>query len=242
MLSRASAPRCADTAIVYPRDYHPRNSCHTSRRATRSPLRGASAGACGQGHEVTGTESCHGDGLFSKDPFPANVRLIVRLSSRLPAPRPILPQRYQVWPPALPRQAPWSSQRHTFGASPRPLEAVPSWGTGKFLRTHMTAIPGKVARFHAVCAAPARPCRMSLPLRAIHSGSCSTVTWPAGWQRPASPRAFPSLRRPAGKSFWKGGARGGRTFLEKCFATRRIFSKNFRLLQIFRHPPAVFAA
>lgn len=139
-----------------PRDYHPRSSWHTSRRGTYPLATGASAGPAGKGyHEITGTESCHGDGLFSKDPFPANVCLIVRLSSRLPAPRPILPQRYQVWPPALPRQAPWSSQRHTFGASPRPLEAVPSWGTGKFLRTHMTAIPGKVARFHAVCAAPA---------------------------------------------------------------------------------------
>ena len=46
---RASAPRCADTAIVCPRDYHPRNSCHTSRRGTCPLATGASAGACGQG-------------------------------------------------------------------------------------------------------------------------------------------------------------------------------------------------
>ena len=42
----------------------------------------------------------------------------------------ILPQRYQVWRPALPRQAPWPSQRHAFWCSSIcPLEAVPSWGT-----------------------------------------------------------------------------------------------------------------
>ena len=54
---------------------------------------------------------------------------------------------------------------------------------------------------------------------------------------PASPRAFPSLHRPTGKSFWKGGARGGRTFFQKGFPPRRVFPQNFRLLQIFRRPP-----
>ena len=40
--------------------------------------RGASAGPAGKGyHEVTGTESCPGDGLFPKSPCPANVRLLV---------------------------------------------------------------------------------------------------------------------------------------------------------------------
>ena len=44
--------------------------------------RGASAGPAGKGyHEVTGTESCHGDGLFLKAPCPANVRLFARLSA-----------------------------------------------------------------------------------------------------------------------------------------------------------------
>ena len=42
----------------------------------------------------------------------------------------ILPQRYQVWRPALPRQAPWPSQRHAFLCSSIcPLEAIPSWRT-----------------------------------------------------------------------------------------------------------------
>ena len=54
---------------------------------------------------------------------------------------------------------------------------------------------------------------------------------------PSSLRAFPSLHRPTGKSFWKGGARGGRTFFQKGFPPRKLFPPNFRLLQIFRRPP-----
>ena len=41
-------------------------------------------------------------------------------------------------------------------------------------------------------------------------------------------------RRPSGKSFWKEGARGGRTFFQKGFPPRKLFS-----LQIFRRLPAV---
>ena len=87
-------------------------------------------GPAGKGyHEVTGTESCPGDGLFPKSPCPP-------MSARSPGfPLPpcilsILPQRYQVWRPALPRQAPWPSQRHAFLCSSIcPLEAIPSWRT-----------------------------------------------------------------------------------------------------------------
>ena len=51
---------------------------------------------------------------------------------------------------------------------------------------------------------------------------------------------FPSMHRPAGKtqasgkSFWKGGARGERTFFQKGFPPRKLF-----FLQIFRRLPAV---
>ena len=41
-------------------------------------------------------------------------------------------------------------------------------------------------------------------------------------------------RRPSGKSFWKGGARGGRTFFQKGFPPRKLFS-----LQICRRLPGV---
>ena len=51
---------------------------------------------------------------------------------------------------------------------------------------------------------------------------------------PASPQILPSSHRPSGKSFWKGGARGGRTFFQKGFPPRKLFS-----LQISRHLPAV---
>ena len=51
---------------------------------------------------------------------------------------------------------------------------------------------------------------------------------------PASPQGLPSSHRPSDKSFWKGGARGGRTFFQKGFPLRKLFS-----LQISRRLPAV---
>ena len=51
---------------------------------------------------------------------------------------------------------------------------------------------------------------------------------------PASPQILPSSYSPTGKSFWKGGARGGRTFFQKGFPPRKLFS-----LQISRRLPAV---
>ena len=44
---------------------------------------------------------------------------------------------------------------------------------------------------------------------------------------------------PTGKSFWKGGVRGGRTFFQKGFPPRKLFFASFSLLQIFRRLPAV---
>ena len=51
---------------------------------------------------------------------------------------------------------------------------------------------------------------------------------------PASPQVLPSSHRLTGKSFWKGGARGGRTFFQKGFPLRKLFS-----LQISRRLPGV---
>ena len=51
---------------------------------------------------------------------------------------------------------------------------------------------------------------------------------------PASPQILSSSYRPSGKSFWKGGARGGRTFFPKGFPPRKLFS-----LQISRCLPGV---
>ena len=50
----------------------------------------------------------------------------------------------------------------------------------------------------------------------------------------SSSQALPSSHRLTGKSFWKGGARGGRTFFQKGFPPRKLFS-----LQISRRLPAV---
>ena len=41
---------------------------------------------------------------------------------------------------------------------------------------------------------------------------------------PASPQILPSSYSPTGKSFWKGGARGGRTFFQKGCPPRKLFS------------------
>ena len=51
---------------------------------------------------------------------------------------------------------------------------------------------------------------------------------------PASPQGLPSSHRPTDKSFWKGGARGGRTFFQKGFPPRKLF-----FLQISRRLPAI---
>ena len=40
---------------------------------------------------------------------------------------------------------------------------------------------------------------------------------------PASPQGLPSSHRPSGKSFWKGGVRGGRTFFPKRFPSPQAF-------------------
>ena len=39
----------------------------------------------------------------------------------------------------------------------------------------------------------------------------------------SSSQALPSSHRPTGKSFWKGGARGGRTFFQKGFPPCKLF-------------------
>ena len=51
---------------------------------------------------------------------------------------------------------------------------------------------------------------------------------------PASQQILPSSYSPTGKSFWKGGARGGRTFFQKGFPLRKLF-----FLQISRRLPGV---
>ena len=54
------------------------------------------------------------------------------------------------------------------------------------------------------------------------------------WKSLSFSQVLPSSHRPSGKSFWKGGARGGRTFFQKGFPPRKLF-----FLHIFRRLPAV---
>ena len=176
---RASAPRCADTAIVCPRDYHPRNSCHTSRRGTCPLATGASAGACGQGLSRShGYRELPRGWSVSKISLPANVRLFARLSAASLHPVHLAP--------AVSGLAASPATSGTLAlAAPRLLVQLhlPSGGRtllgglGKFLRTNMTAMPGKVACLYAIClSGPGSPCHMSLPSRAINSASCRAMT------------------------------------------------------------------
>ena len=50
-----------------------------------------------------------------------------------------------------------------------------------------------------------------------------------GHSHPGHAADFPSLRRLTGKSFWKGGVRGGRTFFQKVFPPRKLFHQNKKI-------------
>ena len=79
---------------------------------------------------------------------------------------------------------------------------------------------------------PVRPAIPCLPALTTSSIVLRMALRNAG--HPASQQILPSSYSPTGKSFWKGGARGGRTFFQKGFPPRKLFS-----LHIFRRLPAV---
>ena len=79
---------------------------------------------------------------------------------------------------------------------------------------------------------PVRPAIPCLPALTTSSIVLRMALRNAG--HPASPQILPSSYSPTGKSFWKGGARGGRTFFQKGFPLRTRF-----FLQISRRLPGV---
>ena len=79
---------------------------------------------------------------------------------------------------------------------------------------------------------PVRPAIPCLPALTTSSIVLRMALRNAG--HPASPQILPSSYSPTGKSFWKGGARGGRTFFQKGFPLRKLF-----FLQISRRLPGV---
>ena len=79
---------------------------------------------------------------------------------------------------------------------------------------------------------PVRPAIPCLPALTTSSIVLRMALRNAG--HPASQQILPSSYSPTGKSFWKGGARGGRTFFQKGFPLRKLF-----FLQIFKRLPAV---
>ena len=79
---------------------------------------------------------------------------------------------------------------------------------------------------------PVRPAIPCLPALTTSSIVLRMALRNAG--HPASQQILPSSYSPTGKSFWKGGARGGRTFFQKGFPPRKLFS-----LQICRRLPAI---
>ena len=78
---------------------------------------------------------------------------------------------------------------------------------------------------------PVRPAIPCLPALTTSSIVLRMALRNAG--HPASQQIFPSSYSPTGKSFWKGGARGGRTFFQKGFPLRKLF-----FLHISRRLPA----
>ena len=79
---------------------------------------------------------------------------------------------------------------------------------------------------------PVRPAIPCLPALTTSSIVLRMALRNAG--HPASQQILPSSYSPTGKSFWKGGARGGRTFFQKGFHLRKLF-----FLQISRRLPGV---
>ena len=79
---------------------------------------------------------------------------------------------------------------------------------------------------------PVRPAIPCLPALTTSSIVLRMALRNAG--HPASQQGLPSSYSPTGKSFWKGGARGGRTFFQKGFPLRKLF-----FLQISRRLPGV---
>ena len=79
---------------------------------------------------------------------------------------------------------------------------------------------------------PVRPAIPCLPALTTSSIVLRMALRNAG--HPASQQILPSSYSPTGKSFWKGGARGGRTFFQKGFPPRKLFS-----FQICRRLPGV---
>ena len=79
---------------------------------------------------------------------------------------------------------------------------------------------------------PVRPAIPCLPALTTSSIVLRMALRNAG--HPASQQILPSSYSPTGKSFWKGGARGGRTFYQKGFPLRKLF-----FLQISRRLPGV---
>lgn len=78
---------------------------------------------------------------------------------------------------------------------------------------------------------PVRPAIPCLPALTTSSIVLRMALRNAG--HPASQQILPSSYSPTGKSFWKGGARGGRTFFQKGFPPRKLF-----FLHISRRLPA----
>ena len=79
---------------------------------------------------------------------------------------------------------------------------------------------------------PVRPAIPCLPALTTSSIVLRMALRNAG--HPASQQILPSSYSPTGKSFWKGGARGGRTFFQTGFPLRKLF-----FLQISRRLPGV---
>ena len=133
-----------------------------------------------------------------------------------------------------------------FGAAPFALwRPYPPGGLGKFRRTNMTAMPGKVACLYAICLSGASPPLLCVSTPESHTFSflpCHDMAVRDG-RHPFLSAGFPifaqAQRQQARRQkFLEGWGTGRGNLFPKRFPSPQRFPPNFRLLQIFRHPPA----
>ena len=164
----------------------------------------------------------------------------------LPASRPSCPSGIRSGGQPCHVRHPGPRSATPFGAAPFALwRPYPPGGLGKFLRTNMTAMPGKVACLYAICLSGASPPLLCVSTPESHTFSflpCHDMAVRDG-RHPFLSAGFPifaqAQRQQAHRQKFLEGWGTGR---ENLFPKRFPSPQRFPSLQLFRRLPAVLAA